>query len=181
MTGIALTARLDAAGSALSRGLASTRHWLFGDKGLEFRDLLDLVNPLQHLPGVSQVYRKLTGDELKPAMALAGGALFGGPLGAAMSAAGLALESGAGAAQRGADAAALASAAEPPGRGGWLLNAAGAVHTPPPVGLSASLLAAREARQPPTSPPEHRGGWLLAAAYAPADAARRAAVLHETA
>ena len=180
MTSFALTARLDAASSALSRGLSSTRHWLFGDKGLEFRDLLDIVNPLQHLPGVSQIYRKLTGDEIKPAMALAGGALFGGPIGAAMSAAGLALESGAEAAQQGADATALASAAAPPGRGGWLLNAAGAVHTPPPVSSSATLLAAREARQSPAVP-ERRGGWMLAAAYAPADAARSTSALHETA
>lgn len=181
MNSVSLTSRFDAATGALSRGLASTQHWLFGDKGLRFRDLLDIVNPLQHIPGVSQVYRKLTGDEIKPAMALAGGALFGGPIGAAMSAAGLALESGAAAAQQGADASALAVTAAPPGRGGWLLNAAGAVHTPSPVSQSATLLAAREARGATVSSAERRGGWMLAAAYAPADAGRAVPRLHETA
>lgn len=181
MTSFSVTSRLDAAASAISRGLSSTRQWLFGDKGLQFRDLLDIVNPLQHIPGVSQVYRKLTGDEIKPAMALAGGALFGGPIGAAMSAAGLALESGIKAAEQGADASALASAVAPPGRGGWLLNAGGAVHTPPPVASSAVLLAAREARQAPAALPDRRGGWLLAAAYAPTDALRQSPALHETA
>lgn len=179
MTSFSVTSRIDAATSAISRGLSSTRQWLFGDKGLQFRDLLDIVNPLQHIPGVSQVYRKLTGDDIKPAMALAGGALFGGPIGAAMSAAGLALESGANAAQQGADAAALAVTA--PGRGGWLLNAAGGVHTPPPVSLSAALLAAREARGAPMVSTERRGGWMLAAAYAQADPSRAVPSLHETA
>jgi hypothetical protein len=181
MNGLSVTSRFDAASSALSRGLSSTKQWLFGDKGLTFRDLLVIVIPMQLIPGVSQVYRKLTGDGIKPAMALAGGALFGGPIGAAMSAVGLALESGAEVAQQGADASALAVTVSPPGRGGWLMNAAGAVHTPPPVSLSATLLAAREARGASLAQAERRGGWMLAAAYAPADAHRAASALHETA
>jgi hypothetical protein len=78
----------------LRDALGATEHWLFGDKGLSFRDLLDIVNPLQHIPGVSQLYRKLTGDEIKPSMELAGGALFGGPIGVALSALGLIAEAG---------------------------------------------------------------------------------------
>jgi hypothetical protein len=46
-----------------------------------FADLLDVVNPLQHIPGVNLLYRELTGDTIKPPAAIAGGALFGGPLG----------------------------------------------------------------------------------------------------
>src|SRR3546814_18549505 len=48
---------------------------------LTFSDLLDLVNPLQHIPGVAQVYRAVTGDAIKPAVKIVGGALFGGPIG----------------------------------------------------------------------------------------------------
>jgi hypothetical protein len=46
-----------------------------------FEDLLDVVNPLQHLPGIGWLYRELSGDMIKPPAAIAGGALFGGPLG----------------------------------------------------------------------------------------------------
>lgn len=56
-----------------------SRFW--GEDGLRFGDLLDAVNPLQHIPIVSTVYRALTGDEIAPGARLAGGTLFGGPLG----------------------------------------------------------------------------------------------------
>ena len=48
-----------------------------------FADLVDMVNPLQHIPLVAQLYRGVTGDEIKPASQVMGGALFGGALGAA--------------------------------------------------------------------------------------------------
>jgi hypothetical protein len=51
------------------------------DQSFEFADLLDIVNPLQHIPGVNILYRELSGDTIKPAASIAGGALFGGPLG----------------------------------------------------------------------------------------------------
>lgn len=60
---------------------------LFGDDGFNFRDVLDLINPLQHIPVLGNIYRKLTGDEAAPAIRIAGGALFGGPVGAAFAAA----------------------------------------------------------------------------------------------
>lgn len=44
-------------------------------------DLLDLINPLQHIPVVSTLYRALTGDEIAAPARVAGGALFGGPIG----------------------------------------------------------------------------------------------------
>jgi hypothetical protein len=53
----------------------------FGDDGLTFGDILDVINPLQHIPVISTIYRNLTGDELSPAARIAGGALFGGPIG----------------------------------------------------------------------------------------------------
>lgn len=48
-----------------------------------FFDLLDMVNPLQHIPLVGNLYREMTGDSIKPISTIIGGALFGGPLGAA--------------------------------------------------------------------------------------------------
>lgn len=47
-----------------------------------FGDLLDMVNPLQHIPLVGDVYRNITGDEIKPISRIMGGALFGGAAGA---------------------------------------------------------------------------------------------------
>ena len=59
----------------------------FGDDGLTFGDILDVINPLQHIRVISTIYRNLTGDELSPAARIAGGALFGGPIGFVASAA----------------------------------------------------------------------------------------------
>jgi len=53
----------------------------FGKDGLGFGDLLDAVNPLQHIPVVNRVYRAITGDEISTGARLAGGALYGGPIG----------------------------------------------------------------------------------------------------
>lgn len=46
-----------------------------------FADLLDIINPLQHIPIIGNIYRALTGDAINPAGRILGGALFGGPLG----------------------------------------------------------------------------------------------------
>ncbi|MCF8495984.1 MAG: hypothetical protein K9G62_04870 [Alphaproteobacteria bacterium] len=51
-----------------------------------FADVLDMVNPLQHIPVVGHFYRAFTGDTIKPAGKLIGGAVFGGALGAATGA-----------------------------------------------------------------------------------------------
>ena len=50
-----------------------------------FKDLIDVVNPLQQLPVVSTAYRALTGDTISSGARLVGGALFGGPLGFVLS------------------------------------------------------------------------------------------------
>ncbi|MEQ9519321.1 MAG: hypothetical protein RLN89_07760 [Parvibaculum sp.] len=54
-------------------------------ESLSFDALLDAINPLQHIPGVSTLYREITGDKLDPAARIVGGGLFGGPLGAGIS------------------------------------------------------------------------------------------------
>ncbi len=48
----------------------------------QFHDVIDVINPLQHIPLVSTAYRNLTGDELHPLSNIIGGALYGGPVGA---------------------------------------------------------------------------------------------------
>jgi len=65
---------------------------LFGDDGLSFWDVLDVFNPLQHIPVVNAIYREITGDEIDPAMKLAGGALFGGFIGLGAAAVDVAIE-----------------------------------------------------------------------------------------
>lgn len=58
---------------------------MWGEDGFDFWDVLDIINPLQHIPIVSSIYRELTGDEIATAPRLAGGFLFGGPVGLAAS------------------------------------------------------------------------------------------------
>lgn len=61
------------------------------EKGFSFFDLVDMLNPLQHIPVLNIAYRALTGDEIKPISQIVGGAVFGGPAGAAMGIANIAL------------------------------------------------------------------------------------------
>ena len=44
-------------------------------------DLIDIVNPLQHIPLVGSLYRTLTGDTISSTARVAGATLYGGPLG----------------------------------------------------------------------------------------------------
>lgn len=53
-----------------------------GDDSPSFWDFLDIINPLQHIPIVADIYQELTGDKIGVGARVAGGALFGGPLGA---------------------------------------------------------------------------------------------------
>ena len=52
------------------------------DEGPTFAEFLDIINPLQHIPVVSSLYRAISGDEIGPGPRVAGGMLFGGPVGA---------------------------------------------------------------------------------------------------
>jgi hypothetical protein len=54
---------------------------LFQDGDFSFADLIDVINPLQHIPIVSTLYRELTGDRIGHGARLAGGLLFMGPIG----------------------------------------------------------------------------------------------------
>ena len=61
-------------------------------QGLSFADLIDTLNPLQHIPLVADAYRNLTGDTISPAARVAGGALYGGAVGLVLSVADAAVE-----------------------------------------------------------------------------------------
>lgn len=65
------------------RGGAPEGPAFWGEDGFGFDDLLDLINPLQHLPIISTIYRAITGDTIAPGPRMLGGAIFGGgPIGA---------------------------------------------------------------------------------------------------
>ncbi len=49
---------------------------------LDFDDLLDVVNPLHHLPVVGTLYRAISGDTINAVPKIAGDALYGGLWGA---------------------------------------------------------------------------------------------------
>lgn len=66
--------------------------YMFGEDGLTFGDVLDAVNPLQHLPVVGAVYRSITNDQIDPGASLAGGIIYGGPIGLASAAINNAIE-----------------------------------------------------------------------------------------
>lgn len=55
------------------------------DDAFSFGDIIDMINPLQHLPVIGALYRKFTGDTIKPMSNIIGGAIFGGPIGAVSS------------------------------------------------------------------------------------------------
>jgi len=57
----------------------------WGADGFTFADLLDVINPLQHIPVVSTLYREATGDEIAPAAKFIGSTLLGGVPGLAVA------------------------------------------------------------------------------------------------
>ncbi|MGE4351704.1 MAG: hypothetical protein AB7E52_05900 [Bdellovibrionales bacterium] len=52
-------------------------HVSYEEDDFSLGDLVDLLNPLQHIPLIGTLYRELTGDEIKPEVQIAGSALFG--------------------------------------------------------------------------------------------------------
>ncbi|MEQ1888037.1 MAG: hypothetical protein ABL951_02520 [Alphaproteobacteria bacterium] len=62
------------------------------DNGFSFAGLLDMINPLQHIPVVSSLYRRITGDEITPMGRVAGNTLFFGVIGLAAALADTILE-----------------------------------------------------------------------------------------
>lgn len=61
-------------------------------EGMSFWDVLDVVNPLQHIPVVNKIYQAVTGDTIRTPAKVAGAALFFGPVGLAVASADAVLE-----------------------------------------------------------------------------------------
>jgi len=59
---------------------AEKSHLWVGDH-FSFHDILDAINPLQHIPVVSTIYRAVTGDTLGNASRVVGDGLYGGVIG----------------------------------------------------------------------------------------------------
>ncbi len=63
---------------------ATPARWhLWAGKSFSFHDVLDAINPLQHLPIIGTIYRHLTGDTIGNAARVVGDTLYGGPIGLA--------------------------------------------------------------------------------------------------
>lgn len=75
-------------GTAPTQTSASNGSSLWGSDGFGFGDLIDIVNPLQHLPVVGNIYRSITGDQIGSLANVVGSTIFGGPVGGGMALAG---------------------------------------------------------------------------------------------
>ena len=143
--------------------VSSDRGGAFGDDGLTFGDVLDVINPLHHVPLLGNVYRKLSGDTIAPAARIGGGALFGGPIGAAVAAATVVAGS-----IMGRDGGAPADSGEAlprgPAPGGGMVAAGRPLRVP---ATAVDVAPAAETRAAlATTPQPARGGWMVAAARA---------------
>jgi hypothetical protein len=63
---------------------------------LSFGDVLEMINPLQHIPLVSNLYQNATGTKISPLAHMIGGAILGGPLGFAVAGINAVFEEGTG-------------------------------------------------------------------------------------
>lgn len=68
----------------------------WGNDGFSFSDILDAINPLQQIPGISTIYRETTGEAVSAGARLIGGALLGGPIGLALAFVNVAIENNSG-------------------------------------------------------------------------------------
>lgn len=84
--------RENLAEASLQSSVNSSKSEVSDEPSFGFLDLIDIINPLQHIPIVSQLYQSATGDTMGLVAQIVGGALFGGPVGGAVSAAMVAYE-----------------------------------------------------------------------------------------
>ena len=57
-----------------------------GTTTMSFDDFVDMVNPLQHIPVLSALYRSLDGDTINPVSRVVGDIMYSGPMGAVSAA-----------------------------------------------------------------------------------------------
>jgi len=130
---------------------ASAENDFFGEDGLTFSDFIDIINPLQHIPGVSTLYRSLTGDEISPGARMAGGTLYGGPIGFASALANTVVEETTGSDIAGNVMAALTGSDAPGDIGDPIGDPIGGTQT---AALSAADVPTAQAQTVPIQPEE---------------------------
>lgn len=82
----------DSAVLSASHATEGGKPGFWGRDGFTFGDLLDFINPLQHIPVVSTIYRAITGDEIGIGPRMIGGAALGGIIGLGLSTVNAAME-----------------------------------------------------------------------------------------
>lgn len=85
MTSVANSATANAAAAQPVAPASASGPSLWSHGNFSFKDLVDIVNPLQHLPVIGSVYRYLTGDEPSGGARIIGDSLYGGPIGFGVS------------------------------------------------------------------------------------------------
>jgi hypothetical protein len=76
---------MDIQATSATTAATPTQSHLWAGKSFSFHDLIDAINPLQHLPIIATIYRHLTGDTIGNAARVAGDTLYAGPIGLALS------------------------------------------------------------------------------------------------
>lgn len=126
---------------------------------MSFWDFLDIINPLQHIPIVSTIYREITGDTIQPSMRIMGDMLYGGVIGGMASIANAVVEQatgqdvgetvmaslGFGGGDHPAASTAVADASGGPAASGSPAEPAAQPQQAPAGGLAAALAAAKPA------------------------------------
>jgi hypothetical protein len=64
------------------RGAPAGPQMSYEDNDFSFSDVVDFINPLQHIPVIGTLYREATGDAIKPETQVAGDILYGGAVAA---------------------------------------------------------------------------------------------------
>jgi hypothetical protein len=108
----------------------------WGKEGFSFRQALDTINPLHHLPVIGTIYRAITGETVTPGARIVGGMVFGGPLGLASAVVDSIVEDTTGKSM-----------------GGHVVAALGIGSTEPAPAAAATAIAAAAPAVAPTAPP----------------------------
>lgn len=106
-------ARGRAGRSEFMPGVKSSQKETVQHDNFSFGDFLNLVNPLNYIPGVSTLYQNVTAQKASPVSSLIGGAIFGGPLGFAIAGIGAVFEEATGKGVIGSIADAVTGKGEP--------------------------------------------------------------------
>jgi hypothetical protein len=125
---------------------AATSH-AWKDGSFSFHDVLDTLNPLQHLPVISTLYRWVTGDEPGNVASIVGDTLYGGPIGL-----GVGLLTAAFKAETGKDPGEMVASAITGEDDGQLLSGAATAQTAAPVTAAATSAPAATATAAATPP-----------------------------